>query len=111
METSQTDWLIERVSGHISAAYRRALRYGYEPPMVGMRVHGDIDNEDEFRVEIKAIDLKELYALEQRYGDSARKHAADVRSEAAAAPPGYFPLIVVDDHSAPVRFHPIPDQN
>jgi hypothetical protein len=103
--------LTERLSGQLDAAYRRAIQYGYSPPAVFVRIHGDFDRTERGELVVKAVDVDELVAGLDRAGFAER--AEEMRCFLTAVPEGHYPIIVVDEgpDDPCVVSRPVPDQN
>jgi hypothetical protein len=90
--------------GHVEAAYRRAIQYGYRPPLVSVRFYGDVEAAIAAggRIEgiIKAVDPGGLDALAGKYSD---EDVAGLKAAILSVPAGYFPVLVVHDSERPVR--------
>jgi hypothetical protein len=94
--------------GHIEAAYRRALRWGYRPPLVAVRFRGDVDTGGRFECVIKAVDPADMAPIAAKYGEDPAPFMAAIES----VPAGMFPVMLVDDGGLrALRAVRVPDRN
>jgi hypothetical protein len=80
--------LLDVMKGEILDAYRRGLEYGYEPPIVALRVADDFGRDESSGVTVKTIDPVEL----SRMSSMARELPGILD-----VPQGYFRVVVTDD--------------
>jgi hypothetical protein len=80
--------LLGVMKGEILDAYRRGLGYGYEPPVVALRVADDFGRDEGSGVTVKTIDPVELGHM----SSMARK-----LPEILDVPQGHFRVVATDD--------------
>ena len=80
--------LLGVMKGEILDAYRRGLEYGYEPPVVALRVADDFGRDESSGVTVKTIDPGEL----SRMSSMARELPGILD-----VPQGHFRVVATDD--------------
>jgi hypothetical protein len=88
--------VLDLMRDHILSAYRRAVAYGYDPPMVALKIFGDWRRGARFSAMAKAVDIGDI----NRLSPTAREcpgEAFEVVAGLIDVPPGHFRLVLRDE--------------